>query len=287
MLVILWALGLSVLLLAVVWLWRKRRHRIQAPWLIPEAKQHAIVLAHGILGFDHLSVLGTQQHYFRGIGKHLQEHGAVVRALHVSPLGSVPERAEALASFVKDIDERRVVIVAHSMGGLDARYALSKLGLHHRVRAMVSIGTPHRGTVLAEAAKFLPARALRNLLGQVGVQTEALDWLGEESAKAFARDVPNVSSVFYASVIGETSRMQVLANPLLLATYEVLLRMRGQNDGIVPASSQVWGTELCRVPAHHFAQIGWSPLFDACAMYLEILQALEAQNIACLPSMKA
>ena len=45
--------------------------------------------------------------------------------------------------------DAKVVLVAHSMGGLVARYFLEVLGGHALCRALVTIGTPHRGAVKA------------------------------------------------------------------------------------------------------------------------------------------
>ncbi|MEV7803611.1 hypothetical protein AB0O28_11750 [Microbispora sp. NPDC088329] len=42
-------------------------------------------------------------------------------------------------------EQARLVFVAHSMGGLVARYAVEKLGLWTSTRAVITIGTPHRG----------------------------------------------------------------------------------------------------------------------------------------------
>ena len=264
---------------------RRHRRRIEAPWLIPEAHQHAIVLAHGVLGFDHLAIAGTKQHYFRGIANHLGAHGAVVLASRVDPLGTVPARAQALADFVNEIDERRVVVVGHSMGGLDARYALSKFGLASRVSALVTIATPHHGSCLANPT--LPMRVFRGLLGTAGVTTDALHWLGEEACAAFNEEVQDAPEVFYGSIVGETTRARVLSTPMLLASYELLLRLRGKNDGLVPALSQRWGRELQVVRAHHFEQIGWSPLFDANTMYLQLLRDLGQAGISCLPKVSS
>lgn len=275
---------LVVAALIGLYLRRKRlAKRIEAPWPIPEPRQHAIVLAHGLLGFDHLALCGTKHHYFRGISEHLSSHGAVVRTSVVHPLGTVPERAQELARYIEDIDERRVVLVAHSMGGLDARYALSKLGIATQVSALITIATPHRGSCLADAATSLPARALRSMLGSVGLDTDALNWLGELPAEAFNADVKDATDVFYGCVIGQTTRTRVLANPMLLACFELLSRMRGENDGMVPAFSQRWGKEIQLVPAHHFGQIGWSPLFDANHMYLQLLSDLHRAGFHCLP----
>ncbi|MBP2479228.1 hypothetical protein JOF53_008100 [Crossiella equi] len=45
--------------------------------------------------------------------------------------------------------DARVVVLAHSMGGLLARYWLAELGGHRHCRALVTFGTPHRGSVKA------------------------------------------------------------------------------------------------------------------------------------------
>jgi len=279
--------ALLLLLTAVTGLyWRKRRHRaspISAPTIVREPSQHAIVLAHGVLGFDHLQVMGVRQHYFRGVAKYLEQRGGAVFTAKVAGLGTVPERAQALTSFIEELDEKRVVVVGHSMGGLDARYGLSKLGLTKQVKALITIATPHRGSYLAQATELLPSRALLSLLGKVGVATDALQWLGEGPSEEFNNTILDVSGVFYGCIVGETSRSGVLGNPLLMAGYEILLRARGANDGMVPASSQKWGKEIAVVPANHFAQIGWSTGFDACAMYLDLLRTLNGMGLKCLP----
>ncbi len=47
---------------------------------------------------------------------------------------------------------REIDIVAHSKGGLIARYYVQNLGGSKRVRHLVTLGTPHRGTWMALAA---------------------------------------------------------------------------------------------------------------------------------------
>jgi pimeloyl-ACP methyl ester carboxylesterase len=52
-------------------------------------------------------------------------------------------------------------IVAHSMGGLTATYLLKKLDRGRRVRSVVTLGTPHRGTPLAQLGVLALGRASR------------------------------------------------------------------------------------------------------------------------------
>ena len=262
---------------------RPSRKGIEAPTIIPEAGQYTVVLAHGLLGFDHLRTPAGRQFYFRGIADHLRDHGVAVHTARVPPLGTVPERAAKLKASIDELGSRRVVIIGHSMGGLDARYAISKLGLAERVAALVTVGTPHRGSCLANHADRLPARTLRSLLGRLGLTTDALAWLGEAPAKNFNEQVLDASNVRYGSIVGETHRRQILANPILLASFELLRQLRGPNDCLVPASSQRWGKEVRVVAAHHLAQIGWSPRFDASAMYMDIVRQWHAGGLPCVP----
>jgi len=65
----------------------------------------------------------------------------------------IPDAAERLAKTVharlaplaESAKVRRVVVVAHSMGGLVARYWLGPLGGARWCRALITVGTPHRG----------------------------------------------------------------------------------------------------------------------------------------------
>lgn len=73
---------------------------------------------------------------------------------------------EALAIQLKrELDRRvgggRIDLIAHSMGGLVARFYLQQLGGERRVDRLITLGTPHRGT---HAASFLPSRLVRQLL---------------------------------------------------------------------------------------------------------------------------
>src|SRR5262245_17201827 len=115
-------------LFALRWL---RRHRAPPPARRREAPRlrHPVVLAHGLLGFDAIELWGSRFEYFRGVPARLRQLGSDVFQVSVPPIGSVAARAEALAKAIQALPSARVNVVAHSMGGLDARYAISRLGL--------------------------------------------------------------------------------------------------------------------------------------------------------------
>jgi triacylglycerol esterase/lipase EstA (alpha/beta hydrolase family) len=66
---------------------------------------------------------------------------------------SVRRSAENLAIFIQHRIAKtgadRVDLVAHSLGGIIARYYLERLGGSSHVAHLITIGTPHRGTLLA------------------------------------------------------------------------------------------------------------------------------------------
>jgi triacylglycerol esterase/lipase EstA (alpha/beta hydrolase family) len=55
------------------------------------------------------------------------------------------------------------------MGGLDARYAISLLGLARRVASLTTIGTPHRGTPVGDG--FGPLLSRLGIEGALDVST--------------------------------------------------------------------------------------------------------------------
>src|SRR5262249_40751387 len=100
--------------------------------------KYPVVLAHGLFGFDTLEIAGKRHEYFRGISRELKGSGTDVYVVRVAPLAGVAARARQLADQVRRLPAKRVNIVAHSMGGLDARYAISHLGLSDVVASLTT-----------------------------------------------------------------------------------------------------------------------------------------------------
>ena len=236
-----------------------------------------VVLVHGLFGFDRIGVPGARFDYFRGIARHLDGLGCRAHAVKLPPAGSVPARA---AELVRAIDalgpgHDRIDIIAHSLGGLDARYAIAKLGLATRVRSLVTVGTPHRGTPIADVAASL---VLRKLIRALGMPLHALDWLSTESLARFNADVPDVPDVRYACVVGGMRADHPVIPLPLVPVHHYLRRVSGANDGLVPIASQYWGETLAEIEADHFAQIGWRVsvrgTFDAAGLYAFVVARL-------------
>lgn len=257
-----------------LWPWARRRlRRVRR-----SAPRYPVVLAHGLLGFDELRIGRLRTDYFRGVAARLEREGFVVHRCRVAKTASIADRAEELAAFVRELPAPRVNLVAHSMGGLDARWALAHLGLAGKVASLTTVGTPHLGTPLADLGTARATRALWGALRRVGLNVDAFHDLTTGRMAAFNQATLDAPGVLYASVVGAPpARRGVSA--ILVPTWLWLGASAGGNDGLVPADSQRWGEVVREIAADHFAQIGWSRGFAAEELYLELLRELRARGL--------
>ena len=251
---------------------------VPIPGEAPRGAPLPVVLVHGLFGFDRIGIPGARFDYFRGIAKHLGSLGCHAHAVKLPAASSVPARAKELVAAIEALQHDRIDLIAHSLGGLDARYALAHLGLAKRVRSLVTVGTPHRGTPIADLALRGPIGWAHRLLRALGLPVEAVEWLSTEALERFNREVPDVPGVRYACVVGGMRRADsVVALPLVPA-HAYLRKVAGANDGLVPIASQYWGETLAEIEADHFAQIGWRVAmrhtFDALGLYAFVVARL-------------
>jgi len=113
-----------------------------------------ILLAHGLLGFSRIGDLA----YFNGVRGCFDKACEFIEP-QVAPTGAIRDRAQQLEDAIrKNVPSSElngggtIHIVAHSMGGLDARYLISSKGLKRAswFASVTTISTPHRGSPLAD-----------------------------------------------------------------------------------------------------------------------------------------
>jgi triacylglycerol lipase len=260
------------------WLRDRARPRLRRRRFVPARPRYPVVLVHGLFGFDELVVGKVRHAYYRGVREVLVQDGHAVQVARLPAAGAITVRAAGLAELVNASDSKRVNVIAHSMGGLDARYAVSRLGLAKRVGVVVTVGTPHRGSPIADLSSSLMDRlGLAKALSMAGVSVDALRDLTRESLARFNEEVPDARGVAYASVVGIVRHVR-RASPLLVPSCLWLNQTVGDNDGVVPADSQRWGHVLSEIDADHWAQIGWSKHFDAAGFYRDLLRELRAMG---------
>jgi triacylglycerol lipase len=250
---------------------------VPLPGAAPRGPPLPVVLIHGLFGFDRIGVPGARFEYFRGIAAHLETLGCRAHAVRLPPAASVPARAKELVAAIEALPHERIDLIAHSLGGLDARYALAHLGLARRVRSLVTVGTPHRGSPLADLVLRGPIGWAHGVLRAIGLPTEAIAWLGTEALERFNQEVRDAPGVRYACVVGGIRDDARVPLPIVPA-HAYLRRVAGANDGLVPVSSQYWGETLAEIEADHFAQVGWRVgmrhSFDALGLYAFLVARL-------------
>src|SRR5947209_19560371 len=100
----------------------------------------AIVLHHGLFGYGDLKLGPLKLSYFRGIDAAIVARGHPVILPRVHPTASIAVRAGQLKqTLLEQADGSKVIIIAHSMGGLDARHMITHLGMAERVAALVTV----------------------------------------------------------------------------------------------------------------------------------------------------
>src|SRR4051812_5579326 len=89
-----------------------------------------VVLVHGLFGFDRIGIGPAALHYFPRVAAQLESAGNRVLVPSLSPTCGVQRRAFELKKYINRYSPGEPVhLIAHSLGGLDARWMISRLGM--------------------------------------------------------------------------------------------------------------------------------------------------------------
>lgn len=272
-----------------------------------------IVLVHGILGFR--KRFGIE--YFNGVRERLAKFTPNIFVPALSPTGSILTRGEELRAQLFEAfgngtldPEQRTHIIAHSQGGLDARFMLSPGNpntvpandLSGKIGSLTTIASPHRGSPIADLLLGRPFdHVLRRLeafihhphLGEdfvraglelIGLDSNALADLSTESMNQFNQRFPDHPAVRYCSVAGAGRSRPPQTSRLLFGFFLYIKSLTNEpNDGLVTVSSaQRWRIDSQIWPADHADEIGHdldtldpkaTPDFDYLGGYEDIFMA--------------
>ncbi len=218
-----------------------------------DAAHPPVLLLHGFLG--------TRGSMFR-LERRLTQEGMVAFSFNLGTVNMRDIRASAFRVHrkVEAILEqaphiKRIDIVGHSMGGLIGLYYIKKLGGHEKVRKLVMVGTPHRGTWAA-------------LLGVAmlgAVSESAWQLLPNSSFLSELQQGPLPTSVEYFSIAAERDWVCPLSSTFLQGAH--LITVPYGHAGLV-MSDDIYGKiiwALKRPPgdegAPHAGPTPWSPEF--------------------------
>ena len=244
---------------------------------------YPIVLAHGVCRFDALlnNALNLDNsddpeldnlHYFKGIRTILKQKGYIVYHSNVAWAAGVEKRAddlkENLLDILKETQTEKVNIIAHSMGGLDARHMMfndrNNEKIHRRVASLTTISTPHEGSPFADWG--LDNLTLLHLLIQkLGVDLSALKDLRTDTCKTFNehQDVKEFemacnSTIKFQTYAGKQDFWGVFSG--LKIPFEIIRKTEGENDGMVSVRSARWRDEYFKGTldkTDHLNEMGW------------------------------
>jgi triacylglycerol esterase/lipase EstA (alpha/beta hydrolase family) len=253
------------------------------------ATRFPVVLVHGWTGF---SEIGPIEYYY-GVVDDLTPRGYLLYVAELDPYNSTEIRSGQLAGqvdgFLVEGRARKVNLVAHSQGGLDARRVVSTLGYGDRVGAIATIAAPHRGTPIADIALgILPGpgeEALFFLLNLIGATATGREQEARDSFASISEDYvvgtfnpenPDDPRVAYLSWTGLTCLLGGdcgdVCDVEITWSYILIYDESGDNDGMVPVESGRWGDYLGEIPADHFDEVGQllgvtNPNFDHLEFY--------------------
>jgi len=225
----------------------------------PFRLQYPLVLIHGLGAREQYGPVD----YFHGIPRFLREAGNRVLTPRLTSFHSLEHRAAELkAQIDAAFPSEKINLLGHSMGGLDARYAVSRMGLADRVASVTTIGTPNRGSIMGDltaGALSAPAyEAVKKVLSLTGLSPEGLRQISTRySSERLQEEIPDQPGVSYLSAMS-VIRDPVIKNalPVFWIPHRIIKNTEGDNDGFVSLHSATWGEHLLTVHGDHYAQIG-------------------------------
>ncbi|ODQ80344.1 hypothetical protein BABINDRAFT_7784 [Babjeviella inositovora NRRL Y-12698] len=251
--------------------------------------------------------------YWYGIREALEEQGSSVLTAKVPPFGTIAQRAARLNEFInaemKDWrkedkqevyndeteasdsfkhEKIKVNLVAHSMGGLDCRYLISKLKHgNYEVVSLTTVSTPHRGSPMADYCMDFNKKLKNVLFLPPSISQLTTAYLEKFNEKVL--DDLNVQYFSYGSRF-TPSWYNVFDIP-----WGIINKTAGDNDGMVPVASAKWGKYLGTLEnVDHLDLINWTngarrawttnilhqeEKFNPVALYLDIADNLAREGL--------
>jgi triacylglycerol lipase len=213
------------------------------------AAKYPLLMVHGI-GFRDLKYLN----YWGRIPKELLRNGAIIYYGHQEAWGTIEDNAADIRDKIFEILEEtgceKVNVIAHSKGGLDARYLIHEYNMEPYIASLTTISTPHRGSELLDLLCKMPDKTFRSIAGIIDKYFKKLGdknpdcytssrQLSTAFAKEFNEKVTDAEGVYYQSYAIVMKNM--FSDSLLCVPYAILKAVKGPNDGLVCVDSAKWG----------------------------------------------
>ena len=232
--------------------------------------KYPFVLIHGV-GFRDFKYIN----YWGRIPKELIRQGATVYYGNQEAFGTVEYNAqdikEKILDIVKETGCEKVNIIAHSKGGLDARYMVSKLDMGKYVASITMMSSPHNGVKFVDTACHIPdfiykgiSKAFNKYFGLIGDKNPdfytATRQFSTNHSKKFNEEVKDVEEIYYQSYA--TVMKNLFSDYILTIPYVIVKLTEGDNDGLVSVSSAKWGEFRGVIENKHYRGISHGDIID-------------------------
>lgn len=269
----------------------ERRTPLPVRWIARATRQrsvprHPVVFCHGMLAMTMLRMQVPEDcNYFSHLRPFLRERGIEALYPNVEPTGGVAARAEQLRDLIRHWTDEPINLITHSMGGLDARYLISHLGMANRVASLTTIAAPHRGTSVADwfCLNYRQRVPLLLALEAFGINVDGFRDCRTDVCRTFNESTPDAPGVRYFSYTASVPSSRI--SPLLRRSWNILTAAEGPNDGLVSMRSAVWGEVIGTLTVDHFAQtpdglfVRPGEGFDAVSFYSRLIEDLAHRGL--------
>ncbi|MFC7441156.1 alpha/beta fold hydrolase [Laceyella putida] len=172
--------------------------------------------------------------------------------------------ADQLQQISDHFHGKKLVVVGYSKGGIDTQTALVHYGKHPLVSNVITIGTPHYGSPLADLAYSDWVWWLSSLIGTRNEAVYSLQTGVMNSFRAQTDNMPEINENAYFSISGNSW------GPFLSPTWFGGVYMNVESDGVVPLHSTIlpYGKHLRTGNWHHLSIFQGSPTFEVFKPYL-------------------
>ncbi|KIJ12476.1 hypothetical protein PAXINDRAFT_181583 [Paxillus involutus ATCC 200175] len=199
--------------------------------------KNPVVLIHGFSDIPGLSGSWT------AVEEVLREVAGVPKAdiltLQIPPLGTLAKRTDsAISAITAKFPGKTVHLIAHSMGGLNARDIAARSGtgeLKFKVLTVTTFGTPHYGIKALETSAFVDA-----LVKILGVAAPALIDMKPAEVTQFSERARVNPDVKYFTWAGDCT----VGTFLFAAVWPFTIR-HGATDCVINVSSAKWDPKYC------------------------------------------
>jgi len=218
--------------------------------------QYPVVLVHGIIAHDRASAIK----FWGRIPEVLTGMGINVFRGNTDAWGSYESNALILKKTIVNIlshtRAKKVNIIAHSKGGIDARYLVWKHGFGDKIASITTLCTPHHGSEVADLLyhqKILHqplTRSALSLLGKVYGDAnpnlyKLIYQLTTAKMKKFNEKIPKDANIYYQSLY--TTMDNDSGEKILSYTHSYIKEISGENDGLVSECSAQWGDNIAKI----------------------------------------